>query len=284
MIFAALQLPDAENTSFPTPAHFTFDSLSSNGYILACHEIVASHGPSDALYSETYGGHTWNVIELELKGGTGGDDVEYSPTVKRDTTFVNAGSTTGAVSTTSGAPALPGSRVNGNLLIAFINTTVGSETFSVGNGWTIGDTSTDTFTSSAWAWRIVDGTEVAPPFTWGTTATWHGRVYQFSGTFASPPIGAKRNNLGTSTNLNISNITTTSDLSMVFAVLLTTSNSQVIPLPTNFTAAGATFNDSNGSDRACYEYKTPTGTVSDSISLTITSAHWHAFLIEITRQ
>ena len=65
------------------------------------------------------------------------------------------------------------------------------------------------------------------------------------------------------------------------ALLFTVSNSQVIPLPAGYTAAGATFNDGNGSDRVCYQVEGVSGSVSSPVNLTITSAKWHGFLIEL---
>jgi hypothetical protein len=72
----------------------------------------------------------------------------YAPDLHSSPVFVNAAGLQGQAGT-SGTFALPSSRVNGNVLIVFIHTVAGSQTFSVGGGWTIGDTSTDANTSTA---------------------------------------------------------------------------------------------------------------------------------------
>jgi len=64
---------------------------------------------------------------------------------------------------------------------------------------------------------------------------------------------------------------------MAFAVLLT-QGSQVIATPTNYTSV-AQFNDSNGSDRVGYQRVA--GSTSDAVSVTITNANWHGFIIEV---
>jgi hypothetical protein len=215
------------------------------------------------------------------------DDAFFTTTVVRNPSFVNATTTNGATGATAGAVTLIGSRVNGNLLIAYVAVNGGGKTFAVGGGWTIGAQINDANSSAAWAWRIVDGTEAAPTFSWTGAATWHGKMIQFTDNHASSPIGTVLSATGASANLIVNGgvgLTTTGLVSTVAALTMVHSSSQTIPLPAGYTAAGANFNDANGSDRASFQYQSGSGTVSGPVNLTITSAFWQGFMIEIKRK
>jgi len=215
------------------------------------------------------------------------DDVFPTPVVQRGPTFVNDSGTNGATSGNAGAPALVGSRTNGNLLIAFAQINTGGQTVTVsGAGWTLGATHSDANASAAWAWRMVDGTETAPTFNWTTNAVHHQRMFQFRDTHPTAPIGATAVASGASANLLINGgvgLTTTGVISTVMAITLVNASSQVLPLPAGYIAAGASFNDSNGSDRTSFQYQLGAGTVSGPVNLTITSAFWHGFMIELKK-
>jgi hypothetical protein len=214
------------------------------------------------------------------------DDVIPAPTVARSPTFLNLVATNGATGGTSGAPSLIGSRVNGQLLIAFIqlDTPQASSTpFSVSGGWTMGDQQNN----SGWAWRIVDGTETNPTFSWAANSVWHARMYQFQDTNVVTPIGAKLKGTGSSGSLTLNGavgLTTTGAVSTAFAILLTMNSSQTIPLPTGYTGAGSAFGDGFGSDRASFQYQGLAGTVSGAVDVVISPSVWAGFLIELLRK
>jgi hypothetical protein len=206
-------------------------------------------------------------------------DAFYSPSIGNTPTFFNSTVDNGNVSSTA-TTTLVSSRAAGALLLAFVRAQAGNVTFSVGGGWTIGDTSVNANGSTAWAWRIVDGTEASPVWPLGVSTLWQTKMFQFRGNNASP-IGAKGNNAGASTNITISGITTTANYSMVLAILETISTAQNIPLPAGYIQAGAIGNFSGGSDISGYQNEGTLGTVSSSVNVAISTSIWKAFLIEI---
>ena len=107
-------------------------------------------------------------------------------------TFVTAG-TRSEVTAASVTPALPASRVNGNLLIAYcriegasvansISTSAGWSTFSPIHQGTAQR-------ASILAYRYVDGTETAPVFTLSATDIVVAQIVQYTGTISVNPIG-----------------------------------------------------------------------------------------------
>jgi hypothetical protein len=90
-------------------------------------------------------------------------------------------------------PALPASRVSGNLLIAFFASRSSATAISLsGSGWQIGGHLEDASNSIAamWAWRYVTGSEAAPTGTCGGTGSLNGGIIiQLSGTDPTAPIG-----------------------------------------------------------------------------------------------
>ncbi len=113
--------------------------------------------------------------------------------------FVNNGTFTQSVAT-SITPPLPGSLVNGNLLIAFAYYTGSTtpETWTVSSGWTIfasigqGDTR-----PLALAYQYVTGSETAPVFTPTDLNVLDAQVMQYTGTLGSSPIGNISSNRNT---------------------------------------------------------------------------------------
>lgn len=115
-------------------------------------------------------------------------------------TYVNVGAQTSATAAALSLT-LPGSRVNGNLLIAFIG--VNSPT-SAGITWPGGWTPIDVNGGSGsplagWAYRYVDGSETNPSVSWTGSATCRGGIMQLSGTRSSSPIGHTTKNFQVST-------------------------------------------------------------------------------------
>jgi hypothetical protein len=111
--------------------------------------------------------------------------------------FVNAGAVASRSFANNITPALPGSRVNGNLLIVFVNaSTIGeARTFNFPGGWTvIGTPIANANGNSALAFRYVDGSETAPAITmsgvsFGGADDVNAVVYQYTGVVATNPIG-----------------------------------------------------------------------------------------------
>lgn len=193
--------------------------------------------------------------------------------------FVNSGTFASSASATTLSPSLPGSRVNGNLLIAFFTQLNQTATVTVsGSGWTLGDNLNST-SSGAWAWRIVDGSEAAVTFNSTANAQCTAQCFQISGTSVNP-IGSKNSNDGTSDTVVVASITTTAAKSMILAGLMVNTNT-TISLPTGYTSGSVTAN-ARGSNHWCYEIIVNSGGSSTAISQTVTGAsRWLSFGIEI---
>ncbi len=94
-------------------------------------------------------------------------------------------------SATSISTSLPGGRSNGNLLIAHVQVQASGKTIAVSGGaWVIGDRDSTGNQSAAWAWCLVDGTEVAPTFSWTGAAACEIIILRFSGNATPTPIGS----------------------------------------------------------------------------------------------
>lgn len=196
--------------------------------------------------------------------------------------YVNTGSITGSAgSTTAYVNAMMGGRVNGNLLLAFIQLQgAASKSISVDGTWQIGDTLSDANGTSAWAYCYVTGSEAIPTFSWdGSTQAWHGQIFQFHDVHSVDPIGDIASNSGSGTTLSVSAVTTTAVQSLVVGILFSDGN-QVIPLPSGYSNI-AQFNDQYGDDRIVSEGIATSGTDSDAVSVTISSGKWHGYLLEL---
>jgi hypothetical protein len=201
-------------------------------------------------------------------------------------TFVNATTTSGATSGTSGSATLVTSRVTGNLLIALIETQGGPKTFSVGGGWTIGGTQADSTMSSAWAWRYVDGSEAAPSFTWTGSNAWHSKMLQFHNVASTSAPGAFASTSGTGTAVSQSGITTSLDNSRVLALLFArTAQTGVAGIGLgSYSVIGTPFSDSFLTDIQGSTTVAASGGVSPTLSTTLTvSSVWHTHLVELKR-
>lgn len=97
----------------------------------------------------------------------------------------------GFANRSSAAVPLPGARQVGDVLISQVSLRSGAATVSFsGTGWTFGGQYTDGVITQAWAWRVVDGTETAPTFSWGTTLASAGFALNYRGCKTSAPIGS----------------------------------------------------------------------------------------------
>lgn len=192
--------------------------------------------------------------------------------------WVNSGTqstgTSGAASS-----ALPGSRSNGNTLIAHVHVTGGAVSFSISSGgWTMIDQlNQGSGNDACLAWRVVDGTEAAPVFTNDLT-TWSCEVHQFS-SLTSSPIGNKTKASGTTSTLAVGAVTTSQPNSLI-AAFLSASQNGVIPTPTSYTRRDhnevASF-----SDILADETVASSGVSSDAVSVSITAVPWAGFLVEL---
>lgn len=193
--------------------------------------------------------------------------------------FQNDGGINGALGGTTATASLPGSRSNGDLLLAECQVLTGLKTIVETSDWHIEDDATDANTSTCWAWRYVDGTEAAPNFSWTGSAVWHCKVVRYNGVASALAIGAKSNGKGNSATLAIGAITTTQPDSTVVALLLD-SGGGTIPTPSGYTSESA-FADAFASDKWADQAFPSAGSSSGAISLSISSVPWSGFLFEL---
>jgi hypothetical protein len=131
-------------------------------------------------------------------------------------TFVNGGTRTTTAAGTSLTPALPGSRVNGNILVAMVATGIANKTFTWPGDWTVILSHHDAGGPMAVevAARIVDGTETAPAVTWSGSTSGQSKCWQFSGNLNTVAAAVDHgnenkanNNNGTATNPGLATLT-----------------------------------------------------------------------------
>lgn len=201
-------------------------------------------------------------------------------------TFVNnvARSSSGGATTTS--PTLPGSRVTGNILIAFAGfKAAGTPTLTTGPGWVVIDTQTVGTWSAIVAWRRIDGTEAAPTFTspGGSVANF-SQALQMTGPDPNmvSPIGAKSANTGSTSTHSVNALTTTRNASGVIYLDAAAANTALTSPGGVWTqdidqgsATGAT-RDSMG-----HSYVATSGSSSGNISTTGANAAWVMWQIEL---
>jgi len=191
--------------------------------------------------------------------------------------YVNAGTWTQSVTVTSYNPPLPGSRVNGNLLIAYFAAN-NSKIITISGGWTMlqNDTNVDFIV----AYRYVDGTEAAPSFQFvgGGTLTCQGQVLQFSGAAATGAFGTLSTQTGNSATMAHTGITTTKGQSLVLAMSAILNNQVIGGPPSGWN----TESGGNGvwSTRTWDKAVVVAGS-SGSLSQAVTTGVWRVSLLEI---
>lgn len=212
-------------------------------------------------------------------GGAGGMSVAASLMAPAE---IGGGSLANGSGVTTSAPTLPSSRVNGDLMIGVLTTNSTGKTFSFsagGTGWTIDNTFADG--SACRFSRYVDGAEAAPTLQWTGAATAISQIMLFRGVAPSSAIGNTSQNNGNGTTLSASALTTTADYSYIYA-WLSSVNSQTIPVPTGYADITSTATG-NGSRRIAKQVVPTNGGSSSAVSVSITSAIWHCYLIELKR-
>jgi hypothetical protein len=197
-----------------------------------------------------------------------------APAIQTPSVFFNAS----AAAATSLSPIMPSSRTNGNLLVAWLLVKASGKTFSVGGGWTIGDTSADG--AACWAWRYVDGTEAVPVFSWSGAADCTTDMVQLTGVKSSGAIGASAKANGSGTTASLSGIVTGANLSRALAIV-TAQGATSLSVASGYTSA-KTLNTGRGS-YLVESQSVPVAGASGSISSTLGSGTWQVFLIEIKR-
>jgi hypothetical protein len=163
---------------------------------------------------------------------------------------------------------LPASIVAGNVLIA-VTSIVSTRNPVWPAGWTaIG--------AGFAAYRIASGSDTNPTVTWTGSSLQLGWITQWT---PGAGVGATEDNQAQSgTTASAAAITTTAANSLVVAIVLSGSNT--IPSTSSGFTSRAT--DSNpGSIRVADETVVTSGTDSDPISSTVTSAIWRALLVEL---
>ena len=196
--------------------------------------------------------------------------------------LVNSGGINSGNSTTASAP-LPGSRVNGNLLLAFFQTGSAVKTFgSLTSGWTFATAQVDGPSSSVrLAWRYVDGSETAPSVSWTGSTIWHAECIQLTGVQAVTPIGNTGTNSGNGTTISLSGLTSSQDNSLVVAALFEGAGAtSAIPLPISWSSL-TVFTDGNACDRLIGGSLVDSGSTAENISVTISTGDWQAIGIEV---
>jgi hypothetical protein len=177
----------------------------------------------------------------------------------------------------SGFPAsdFVGGLVSGRLYIAWAHWLVAGATITVsGTGWTLGDHQGGSVHSSAWAWMVYSGTQAAAPtFTSDVGGVVHWGNSSWEGQDVSP-IGHIKHAEGSSNSIAIGTVAVTKAGSIFLSINMT-SASNPVPTPTNYTSIQA-FSDAFASENYAWETNT-----CDSGTVTINSAGWNAFMIEI---
>lgn len=195
--------------------------------------------------------------------------------------FVSTSSTTGNISATSQTPSLPASRVNNNILLAFCQLPASTATISTSTtGWVIFASDTTNGSSVSLAWRLVDGTETAPTFTWAGAAAVHVKCWQYSGNLTSSPFGATAQASATgSTTITSASLVTTADNSLILQLLFSGGSAAIatpLPYANNGNFADGTAGDSENSGTAFVS-----GSTTDAVSVGVNSTTWKSFGVEL---
>lgn len=158
-------------------------------------------------------------VDLAASPGLGISEAATLTAASSPPSFVNDGGYIISTNSISFSPALPGSRVNGNLLIAMFESGNNRTITLSGSGWTSGGAAVPAApnTGFVWAWRIVDGTEASPTFSASGGTDGAAVVLQYHGVAASP-IGATNSQGVVNGSISMS-ITTTAPNSLVVLLL-----------------------------------------------------------------
>lgn len=192
--------------------------------------------------------------------------------------YVNAGTRTSSAGATGATPALPASRVLGNLLIAVVGAK-NANTHTWPAGWTKMDERTinSAFTVS-WGYRWVNGDEAAPAVTWSGSVASFGIVYQLSGVDFDGPLQVAYQTGTTSTHTGTA--ITAAAAGRVFYLDACAANTAVAQ-PTNFTEHQDSGSATGATRQAFGSYARTAGQSSGSISITAGAAEWVMWTFEL---
>jgi hypothetical protein len=195
-------------------------------------------------------------------------------------TFVNQGALVAVASAATLTPGLPASRVNNNIMISVCLVAATGKTVTTATaGWTIGDSINSGNVSGAWAWRLVDGTEAAPVWTWTGNAKCAAYILQYTGNATVSPINTSNKASGnSSTTETVAALTTSADQCVIIDCL-SADSAQNPPVPSDYTSRVLN-NNSNISVRVADGTALGAGTTT-AVSITISSANWTSFGIAV---
>lgn len=191
----------------PVSTRYTIDKFGNLGGTRILMTPAGSLIPSNRIVTLTGGGSSINRFSVPLQAG-------LPPAV-----FVNNGIFTEATAA-SVTPPLPGSRVNGNLLVAWCRQAgTGTATLSVSAGWTLcAQDSQGASRPSVVAYSYVTGGESAPVFSSTITSIYDAVVLQFSGTDLVSPIGNVAHNSGVTTPMTCNSISASGNSSVALNI------------------------------------------------------------------
>jgi hypothetical protein len=175
---------------------------------------------------------------------------------------------------------MPTGVTSGNLLLSTAFVPGVNAVFSISAGWAIIDQVNDAAFSAAYAYRVATGSSDAPTWSWTGGGQANTNVFRYTGNSTTTPIGNHSVNYGNSTMMSASPITSAGG--GTFNLNMLTANAQSIPLAsgwseiTNYTVGP--------SERVSYLNVPTVGTSSGTPAVTITSAGWVAFLVELRSQ
>jgi len=133
--------------------------------------------------------------------------------------YVNVGTRTNSGGNTSATPALPASRVSGNILIAICGTKNNATHSTATSGWDkIDQVDSGTGWTLSLFWRVIDGSEAAPVITWSGSVANFAIITQISEASPTNPIGAILGNPNSGTPHTNAGITGTGLNSQVFYI------------------------------------------------------------------
>ena len=180
-----------------------------------------------------------------------------------------------------GTTPLPAGVTSGELLLAMAYSFGANAVFSISAGWTIIDQVNSVAFSAAYAYRVATGSSDEPTWSWTGGGQATSQVQSYTGNSTTTPIGNHSVNSGSGTTLSANPITSvgggTFNLNMVAV------NAQPVPLPSGWSNVFDFVGPVVGQRIAGLNVPMA-GTSSGTPAVTIPSANWWAFLVEMRSQ
>lgn len=213
------------------------------------------------------------------------DAIQAAGTTGAGPSYVNSatpvtGSTAGTLT-----QILPGSRTNGNVLLAYLSiSNSGTPSVTWPGDWNAIETWTIGGQTGSRAWRYVDGTEVNTVVSWtgGSTTASMTRMDQYTGAATINPIGAISHGSNTSSPVSSTQITTTGPNSLVVNYV-DAGQPDPSSTPSGFTSRWTGWTGGNGFWNLCDSLIASSGTLSpsNSVPLYTTNTQWLDFQTEL---